>query len=410
MEQPRQTSEKEARAIELVLEMGRTLHRYGAPAHRLEDAMSETSRHLGLDGQFFTTPTSIMAAFGPLGTQHAKLLRVQPGDVDLEKLAALDELADALEKGRIDPEEGLAQVRAIDGAPPRYRPWVGVAASGLASATAARFFGGGLAEILCAFGIGLMIGTLGLLLRFLPRSARVFELGAAMAASLVAGLSAAFIAPLSVYVATLAGLILLVPGLTLTVAMTELATRHYVSGSARLTAAGIVFLEIIFGVALGGAIATALTGQSPGLNEPVPLPAWTLAPALAISALALTVLFRARPAALGWIVFSCTLSFWGARGGALLLGPELGVMLGSLLLGVAGSLYTRLVGRPAAEPMLPGLLLLVPGSLGFKSLSSFLGGDAAAGVGSAFSMVMVALGIVAGLLVANAALPARRAL
>src|SRR5678810_560837 len=38
---------------------------------------------LGLIGQFFTTPTAIMAGFGPLDQQHTFLIRVQPGELNL---------------------------------------------------------------------------------------------------------------------------------------------------------------------------------------------------------------------------------------------------------------------------------------------------------------------------------------
>ena len=43
--------------------------------------------------QFFTTPTAIMAGFGPLDDQHTFLIRVQPGELNLGRLSALDEIA-----------------------------------------------------------------------------------------------------------------------------------------------------------------------------------------------------------------------------------------------------------------------------------------------------------------------------
>ena len=51
--------------------------------------------------------------------------------------------------------------------------------------------------------------------------------------------------------ATLGGLVVLLPGLTLTTALSELATRHLASGAARLSGAFITFLSIVFGVAFG---------------------------------------------------------------------------------------------------------------------------------------------------------------
>jgi uncharacterized membrane protein YjjB (DUF3815 family) len=60
--------------------------------------------------------------------------------------------------------------------------------------------------------------------------------------------------------------------------------------------------------------------------------------------------------------------------------------------------------------VVPGLMLLVPGSVGFRSLASLLERDVVAGVDTAFSMLMVAVALVAGLLSANALVPPRKVL
>ena len=70
-----------------VLALGRALHTYGTPAHQLEDTLNRVCAHLGIKGQFFTQPTSIFAAFGPLDRQHTYLLRVEPGEVQLDRLS-----------------------------------------------------------------------------------------------------------------------------------------------------------------------------------------------------------------------------------------------------------------------------------------------------------------------------------
>jgi uncharacterized membrane protein YjjB (DUF3815 family) len=57
--------------------------------------------------------------------------------------------------------------------------------------------------------------------------------------------------------------------------------------------------------------------------------------------------------------------------------------------------------------MLPGILMLVPGSLGFQSLSALVERDVLSGLGTAFAVGLVAISLVAGLLVAAAILPPR---
>ncbi|MEK7832242.1 MAG: threonine/serine exporter family protein [Acidobacteriota bacterium] len=79
-------------SIGFVLRLGRALHAYGYPAHRLEEVLSRASERLGLLAQFFSTPTSIFASFGKQEEQQTFLMRVTPGEVNLGKLAELDDV------------------------------------------------------------------------------------------------------------------------------------------------------------------------------------------------------------------------------------------------------------------------------------------------------------------------------
>jgi uncharacterized membrane protein YjjB (DUF3815 family) len=255
--------------------------------------------------------------------------------------------------------------------------------------------------------IGLCAGTLALGFSRTVAGGQVFELVAAFVAAAVAIGAVHLGFPVSFQVATLAGLIILIPGLTLTVAMNELATRNLVAGTARSTAAAIVFLEVGFGVALGEQVMTRLFGPA-AIGQGPGLPAWSEPIALLVAALSAAILFRAHPRALPLIVLSCAAAFYGSRLGAWLLGPTLGACVGAFLVAAASNVYARVARRPAMIPMVPGILLLVPGSLGFRSLSSMVDRDVITGIDTAFTMVLVSVALVAGLLIANAAIPPRR--
>ena len=66
--------------------------------------------------------------------------------------------------------------------------------------------------------------------------------------------------------------------------------------------------------------------------------------------------------------------------------------------------------RPAAVPIVPSLLLLVPGTLGVRSVASLIARDVVPGVELLFTLVTVAAALAAGLLFANLAVPPRKAL
>ena len=56
----------------------------------------------------------------------------------------------------------------------------------------------------------------------------------------------------------------------------------------------------------------------------------------------------------------------------------------------------------------PGVLILVPGSVGFRSIAALMDDRVVAGIDTAFSALLTAIALVVGLLVANVVLPARR--
>ena len=394
-------------AIGFVLLLGRALHTYGFPANRLEEAMGKAAEKLGLVGQFFSTPTSIFASFGKQDEQRTFLIRVTPGEVNLGKLTALDKITARVLRGEIAPAEGSEKIEWTLHAPPAFGKPVTTLAYALASACGSRFLGGGWREIGLSALIGLSIGLLLLLVERRPAWARVFEPVAAFVASVMAGLFSFWLGPYAVSNATLAGLIVLIPGLTLTVAMIELSTQHLSSGTARLNGAFVTFLGIGFGVAVGSTLVESLLGP-PRIARATLLPVWTEVIAQALMSLAFTVLLKARPRDTLWIVLSGALAIWGARLGVHFLGPELGVFLGALIVGVASSWYARWRDRPAMITQVPGILLLVPGSIGFRGLAALLDKQVISGVDTTFKMIITAVALVAGTLIANVVAPSRR--
>lgn len=390
-----------------MLELGKALHAAGTPAHRLEETLALIAEKLGLIGQFFSTPTSLWAGFGPPESQRVTLARVEPGGVNLERTVLLDELARAVADGAIDIDAGREQLRAIEGAPERYPAWAIPPAFAIASGCAGIFFRGSWIEAALAAVVGGVIGLFALVTARHRDIARLMDFFAGVLASGGALIAAAFITGVDAYIVTLAGLIVLIPGLTLTLAISEIAARNLVSGTARVTHAVMIFLAIGFGVAIG----RAMERPFPSLPGDMPAaPGWALWAALVIAPFSFALLFRARPKDMPLIAVAGVLGFLGARSGAIMFGPELGASIGAFCMALFANAYARMSKRPSAILKIPGLILLVPGSIGFQSLSSLLEDDPTSGIATAFSMVLVAVSIVAGLLVAQAALPPRQSL
>lgn len=395
-------------AVAFLLALARALHRYGTPAHQLEEAVERVGARLGVTGQFFSTPTTIIGTFGDPTEMRTAMLRVEGGELDMGKLARIDDVADLVADGRIAPEEGVRRIDAIVAARPTWGKAVTTLAHGVVTAAVVVFFQGGPRDVAVAGGVGLAIGVLSLVMQRSSAQARVFELIGAFVAALVAGVAAAWIPGVSTSVVTLAGLLVLLPGLALTVAITELATLNLISGTARLMAALIVLLELALGVAVGERAAQAIVDVPAAL--PGAMPGWAAWAAVVVSALAMVVVVRAAARDAAWIVLATVTGFVGARAGTELLGPQLGAMVGAFALGVLVNLYARWRDEPAQVLIVPASLLLVPGSVGLRGMSSLLHRETLSGIETTFAMFVVAMAIVAGLLIANAAVPARRSL
>lgn len=397
-------------AIDFILQLGMAVHSYGATAHRLEDALTLVARRFGLEGRFFSTPTAIMAGFGPISAERTSLVRVVPGEIDLEKLSELNDVTWSVANGTLKLTEARAQLKRIVGRKPRYSITLVSLAYGLASMSTAVIFGGGVPEIVVAGGIGLVVGLLVQMGQRRIETARLMEPSAAAVAALISAWAAQAIGPVSVYVTTFAGIIALLPGLTLTRAMIELATQNLASGSARFAGAFVQLTGLGFGVALGTVLGFRLWPDP----APIPLPeAWPttiLTAAVLAAGLGFTVLFQVRPREAGWVIASGALAFAGARLGASWLGPEIGALVGAFVLTMASNAYASWLHRSATVISVPGIILLVPGSVGIQGFVSLLEHDAMSGVAAAFRMILIAMSLVAGILLANVALPTRRPL
>jgi uncharacterized membrane protein YjjP (DUF1212 family) len=389
--------------------MGRALHAYGTPAHRLEAALRGLSRASGLTSELFVLPTMIQASFDAPGFHSQHMLRVEPGEVDLEKLGLLDAVASRAMRHTESPAGALADVKAIVAAPPRFGTVPTVLAYGMASAGAAHFFAGGWVEIGVSLLLGLAIGSLYAVAGRQRALAQVADPVAAALAAAVAQVAAHLLPPVSAFVVTMAGLVVLIPGLTLTVAINELATRNLVAGTARLAGAMVTFAQIGFGLLLGSQLDLLLPMVDHHVH-PIPLSAWTDPAAIVVASIGFGVLFRANPRDLPRIVGIGAVAYFASRWGGELLGPQLGVAAAAFVVAALSNLFSRRADRPATILLVPGIMLLVPGSLGVRSVAALLQKDTASGIEQAFTALMVALALVAGILIANAVVPSRKAL
>ncbi len=394
---------------ELLLALGRGLHQAGITTDALEETLSSVALSCGVELQVNALPTSLMLATGPAFEQRLIILRLEPGKVHLRKLALLEGVVDALRHRRRTAAEALADVTAIDTAVQPAPPLRSVVAYALLSTGTALLLGGASGEVMVSALIGVAIGGIAAAGERSRRVDRVFEISAAFVATVIVGLWEHFVAPISLYVVLIAGVVQLLPGYSLTTALNELANRNLVSGTARLGGVLVTLLALGCGFALGAGLSgnAVLNGPtvSPGHLTPV---STALAPVLMACGIAL--ILHARLQDLRWIVASCLATAALAR-----FLPALGItqatpFVTAFAIGLATNLAARYLRIPQAVVLIPGLLVLVPGSISYESLLYVFQADTTDALSLAVRALLAAILIVAGFLTSQLlAPPPRRA-
>lgn len=149
--------------------------------------------------------------------------------------------------------------------------------------------------------------------------------------------------------------------MSLTNAFNELASQHWVSGTARLAGAVTTVLKLTVGAVIAVTL-TQLVGLNPQVAALRPQAGWVELASLVVAAYAFAVLFKANRRDYLWIMAAAMLSYVIARCAGHAWGGPVGVFASAMTLTAAGNLFGRVVHKPGAMIRLPGIIMLVPGA------------------------------------------------
>lgn len=391
----------------LVINLGRALLHVGSPSHRLEAAMHIMAQRLGLTAEFFSTPTALLVSLGDGSKQQTFLARSDPGSANLSKLADLTEVMRALAEHEMTPEMADEQVRAIDHAPPLYGWGWQLLGFMILAAGIAPLLGGGINEALLSSVLGLVVGTAVLTLRRHVERSRLITPLAATLVTFIGTIWCGLNPSVALLPAVTAGMIVLLPGMDLTVAARELATGHVVSGSSRL-AFGLTVLALLgLGMVIGGVLGQALVGAVPITYSPDRALVHSFI-GLSMAAAGLMLLNQAHKTDWPWMFLACLVAWLVAGLGSLLDAPVIGAFLGALAVGISGNVFVSVTGRPGSIMHIPGLIVLVPGSIGFRSVTSLLSEDVVTGIETALLTAIIAIALTTGMMLASVLMPPKK--
>ncbi|GBG68711.1 hypothetical protein CBR_g3253 [Chara braunii] len=433
---------------EFLLVLLKALSSYGAPSHRMEYNLHFVSEYLGVDSCFAISPNIAWVSFGPTASHpnlRLFLIPLQQG-FELAKLEDVNHICNELFQSRITLAQAMERVAKIVAATPAHPVLTQVvevlsyAVIGWSICLAG--FSGTWFDSALSFLAGFLCGVLCYLASvFSLQYMHLLEFGAAMLISCVVRIFQKFLAPricVDLILVTFSGIVVLLPGLSLTLAIMELTSKNIVSGTVRLFHAILIAIFLGFGVVigtdLGSAIAahfwnpdhSAMAGTTTnGTSDRKPLsasPPPSSPPASSTSSETKICSYQRNPIPVFWlfvifpvlsisisISFKSKLSQWfptmvvSAAGYTvtIVLSPHLGmeatITIAAFVIALGSNVYSRITRRLGVAPVLGGILLLVPGSIGVRGTLSFLiENDVLSATNFAFQMMLVAVAITVG--------------
>lgn len=116
---------------------------------------------------------------------------------------------------------------------------------------------------------------------------------------------------------------------------------------------------------------------------------------------AVCVVFQTAQRDMPWACLGCAIAYGGVLLGSAINGADLGCLFGTIVAVVFANQWAGWTGRPTTIVLLPAIITLVGGSVGFRGLVAMTEGDVARGEQQFLQMFIVGLAIAAGLLVGH---------
>ena len=390
-------------ACRFVIKLGLAAHNYGSTSAELEAYLSRLAATLGFPGTFNSTPNEVMFAFQEEEGQWQKLhLVTKPGTgSDLDKLARVGDIVASIEAGELSVLDASVRLDEIAKIPPPWGKIANFLSYAFCGLGLAVLFGGGWADALVATLLSLLVYGMVLFAgRQDARAADWLPLYSAFVVAVLATLLKIGIPELNIVTVILASIAVLLPGYTVTLGIIELVSQNVLSGTTNLMNGLVYLVKQILGSWIGvGLVSALLTIPSAAADTPVnPAWLWLFMPLVFI---ALAVIFQSTRRDFIWVCIGCAAAYSGMMFGNTLANANLGNLLGTVFIVVFANLWAIWTDRPTTIVLLPAIIVLVSGSIGFRGSVAITEGQTAVGVQQFLQMFIVALTIAAGLLVGN---------
>lgn len=381
--------------LALALRAGQIMLESGANTSRVEETVHHIGAALGAEAMdVYATPSGIIGSIHAGGEHRTRVLRVATNSVSLSRIADVIGVSRRAVAGTMNRAEVALALERIAVQPRSQGHWTTVVAVAAACACFAVLFGAGPREaaasaLAAAVGQQIRVWLTAINLNRLILTTVV----SAIAAGIALQTSTLLEAPLPSS-AMVASVLLLVPGVVMVSAVVDLFRGDTLAGISRAVAATLTLVAIAVGIWLVLLISSVRLPTTP-----VQAPMLELATALAFGAtVGFAVVFDApRRALLGCGMVGALAYLVRQTTFSAGVPIELAMFFGGLVVGLLGEVLARIVRLPASIFTIPGFIPLVPGSLGFRTVLSFVQRDYTAGVANLVEVVLLTGALATGL-------------
>lgn len=395
-----------------LIRLAMTLHSYGSSAARTEYLIDKAADKLDIKANISVFPSLILLSF--LGVdlndphrQEIHMLTADP-DLDVDKLGRANELANGVGNEGVPLTLAYWRLKAIASSPPEFGKWWRLFAFPLSAAMSSLlFYNGSLWDALFSSFLGLAVGLLDILSSKSTLYASVSEFTAALVVSFLARIFQVHFKSheLCYFAMALSALSQLLPGLSLIPGVTEMVANSHVTGTSRIMYALFSSMQLGFGLETGENLVVwaPKTVSAKCVSRTVTI--WFKLICFCGYTFASNVLLNAR---LDQWPGMATASFVGyvvSETTSLKLATTVSSVISAFAVGITGTVYSRFSGDLPHVMVLSGILLLVPDGTGVEGVTAMLEDDVLSGIDFVFNMVIVALCVAIGLLLAKIALP-----
>ncbi len=384
-----------------ILKVGVAAHKYGSTSTRLESFLTSLSAKMGYQGVFKSTPVEIMFALRetPDSQQRVEVMAIPPPDIDLDKLARLGDVLSEIKAGTLSISDANARIDAIDQLPPPWGKFASMMGYVLTGLGLAPLLGAGWTDTIIAavfsmlvYGLVLLSARLGAItMKWMP-------LSTALIIGFLATLVKYWVPDLNLVLVILSAVAIILPGYTVSLGAGELVAQHVISGISNLMSGLITLVMQIAGALIGVGMASLLVTIAAGEPETPISQNWMflLFPILLVG---LCLAFQVSRRDFTWAVIVSGLAYLGVLAGSWVLDGNLGNLLGTIVAVVVANIWARKTGRPTSIVLIPSIVMLVSGSIGFRGLASMAEGDITLGVQQFSQMFIVAMTILVGIMI-----------